>query len=159
MESRVSSLSPIRSPRNFWSGLTYVIIGAGAIVIARDYGMGTAMKMGPGYFPTVLGGALVLIGGISLTRSFMKAGEPVGRFALKPLALIVGSTLLCGFLLRPAGLVIALPILVFASAWASSRFRWGTAAAIAAGMTAFCALVFTKGLGLPIPVLGSWFGP
>jgi hypothetical protein len=164
VESRVSSRSPVRSrlavrsPRDFWAGLIYLVIGLGAIVMARDYGMGTAMKMGPGYFPSVLGGVLILIGGISLIRSFVTAGEPVGRFALKPMALIVGSTLLCGFLIRPAGLVVALPLLALVSAYASVKFRWSTALTLAVGLTAFCVLVFAKGLGIPIPVLGSWFG-
>lgn len=136
----------------------YVIIGLGAMVIARDYGMGTAMKMGPGYFPSILGGALVLIGGISLVRSFVQPGEPVGRFAFKPLALIIGSTLLCGFLIRPAGLVVALPVLVLISAYASTKFRWGVALTAAVVLTSFCVLVFAKALGIPVPVLGSWFG-
>jgi hypothetical protein len=99
-----------------------------------------------------------LIGTISLVRSFIEAGGPIGGFAFKGLLLVVGSTLVFGFLVRRAGLGIALPLLVIISAYASIRFRWGPSLALAAGLTLFCVLVFLKGLGVPLPILGSWFG-
>jgi hypothetical protein len=148
----------IRSAKDFWTGVIYIFFGSSAFLIARDYGMGTALKMGPGYFPTVLGALLTLIGIISLIRSFLEPGDPIGRFTFKGLLLVVGSTLVFGFIVREAGLAIALPILVIMSASASVHFRWGPSLALAAGLTVFCVLVFLKGLGVPLPILGSWFG-
>lgn len=148
----------IRSTRDFWSGLIYIFLGASAVVIARDYDMGTTLKMGAAYFPTVLGGLLVVVGAISMVRSFIVQGAPIGRFASKGLLSVVGSVLLFGFIVRGAGLAVALPLLVVVSALASSRFRWGPTLAIATGLTVFCALVFIKGLGVPLPVIGPWFG-
>ena len=148
----------IRSAKDFWTGVIYIFFGSSAFLIARDYGMGSALKMGPGYFPTVLGALLTLIGIISLVRSFLQPGDPIGRFAFKGLLLVVGSTLVFGFIVREAGLAIALPILVIMSACASVHFRWGPSLALAAGLTLFCVLVFLKGLGVPLPILGSWFG-
>jgi putative tricarboxylic transport membrane protein len=148
----------IRSAKDFWTGLIYVVFGLGAVLLARDYGMGTALKMGAGYFPTVLGGLLTLIGIIALVRSFLQPGDPIGRFAFKGLLLVVGSTLVFGLIVREAGLAIALPLLVIMSAYASVHFRWGPSLALAAGLTVFCVLVFLKGLGVPLPILGSWFG-
>ena len=148
----------IRSTRDFWAGLLYIVFGSSAVVLAREYGMGTAVKMGPAYFPTVLGALLVLIGVVALGRSFVATGAPIDRFALKALALIVGSILVFGLVVRGAGLAIALPVLVVVSAAASARFRWGPAIALAAGLTLFCVLVFLKGLGVPLPILGRWFG-
>jgi hypothetical protein len=148
----------IRSAKDLWTGLIYIFFGVSAILIARDYGMGTALRMGPGYFPTILGGLLTLVGIISLVRSFVVAGSPIGGFAFKGLLLVVGSTLVFGFILRQAGVVIALPLFVLMSACASARFRWGLSLALAAGITLFCVLVFLKGLGVPLPILGSWFG-
>ena len=104
----------IRSTKDFWSGLIYICLGSSAMIIAQDYSMGTAVKMGPAYFPTILGGLLVLIGTISVIRSFVVTGTPIGAFAFKGLALIIGSTLLFGFLVRGAGLIVALPLLVIA---------------------------------------------
>ena len=148
----------IRSAKDFWTGVIYVFFGSSAVVIARDYGMGTALRMGPGYFPTVLGVLLALIGIISLVRSFIATGSPIGGVAFKGLLLVVSSTLVFGLIVRGAGLAIALPALVIMSAYASVRFRWGPSLALAAGLTLFCVLVFLKGLGVPLPILGSWFG-
>ena len=52
----------IRNPKDFWIGLIYIFFGSSAILIARDYSMGTAIKMGPAYFPTILGGLLLTVG-------------------------------------------------------------------------------------------------
>jgi putative tricarboxylic transport membrane protein len=152
-------LTPLRrNPRDFWASLIYIGFGLAAVIIARDYGMGTALRMGPGYFPTILGSLLMLIGVISLARSFLRPGSPVGAFALKGLLLVVMSTLAAGFIIRGAGVAVTLPVLVVMSAYASVHFRWGSTLALAAGLTLFCVLVFLKGLGVPLPVLGSWFG-
>ena len=148
----------IRSTKDFWSGFIYICLGLGAMVIARDYSMGTAVKMGPAYFPTILGGLLVLIGTISVIRSFVVTGTPIGAFAIKGLALIIGATLLFGFLVRGAGLIVALPLLVITSAYASMRFRWQPTMVMALVLTLFCILVFIKALGVPLPIVGAWFG-
>jgi hypothetical protein len=148
----------IRSAKDFWTGLIYIFFGSSAVIIARDYGMGTALRMGAGYFPTVLGVLLALIGIISLVRSFIATGSPIGGLAFKGLLLVVGSTLVFGLIVRGAGLAVALPVLVIMSAYASVRFRWGPSLFLAAGLTLFCVLVFLKGLGVPLPILGSWFG-
>jgi len=148
----------IRSTKDFWSGLIYICLGTGAMLIARDYSMGTAVKMGPAYFPTILGGLLVLIGSISVIRSFVTSGTPITAFSLKGLALIIGATLLFGAIVRGAGLIVSLPLLVIISAYASVRFRWPTTLIMAAGLVTFCALVFVKGLGIPLPIIGPWLG-
>lgn len=148
----------IRSAKDFWSGLIYIFFGLSAIVIARDYGMGTALKMGAAYFPTILGGLLILIGAISVIRSFVIRGAPVGAIALKGLVMVVGATLIFGLTVRGAGLAVAIPILIVLSAAASSRFRWKPTLLMAVGLTLFCVLVFLKGLGIPLPVVGPWFG-
>jgi len=148
----------IRNPKDFWTGIIYVAFGMAAIIIVHDYGMGTALKMGPAYFPTVLSGLLIVIGIISLIRSFIKPGSPVGRYAYKGLLLVTASTVLFGWIVRGAGLVIALPLLVIVSSYASKQFSWKYSLAMAAGLTVFCLLIFLKGLGVPLPILGSWFG-
>ena len=148
----------IRSTRDFWTGAIYILIGLSAVLIARDYDMGSAVRMGPAYFPTILGIILLLVGAVALIRSFIVPGTPIGAFAIKGLLLVVFSVCLFGFIVRDAGLVIALPLMVLISAFASSQFRWLPTIALAAGLTVFCALVFIKGLGVPLPVIGPWFG-
>lgn len=147
----------IRNPKDFFAGAIYSAFGLAAIIIGRDYPMGTATKMGAAYFPTVLGGLLVFIGILAIGRAFLINGEAIGKFALKGGVLIIGATLLFGLLLRGAGLIVALFTLVLLSAYASRDFRWGPALALAFGLTIFCIAVFVKGLGVPLPLLGSWF--
>jgi putative tricarboxylic transport membrane protein len=148
----------MRNPKDFWTGLIYIAFGSSAILIAREYGMGTAIKMGPAYFPTILGGLLAGIGAISVIRSFIMPGTPIGAFAFKALSLVTVSVVIFGFIVRGAGLVVALPLLVIISASASTRFRWHATLIMAAGLTIFCVLVFVEGLGIPLPIIGSWFG-
>jgi hypothetical protein len=148
----------IASTKDFWSGVLYVFFGSAALLIGRDYGMGTALRMGPAYFPSLLGALLILIGGVAAVRSFLVYGTPVGKFALKKLAFVVGSVILFGVIVRGAGLAIAVPLLAIISARASTRFGWIPSITMAAGLTFFCILVFVKGLGVPLPLIGSWLG-
>jgi putative tricarboxylic transport membrane protein len=148
----------IRSGKDFWAGVIYIFFGASAIIVARDYGMGTGGRMGPGYFPTILGVLLTAIGAIAVVRSFIVPETPIGAFSFKGLTLVTASVLMFGIIVRGAGLAVALPLLVIISAGASTRFRLWPTLLMAAGLTIFCVLVFIKGLGIPLPVIGPWFG-
>lgn len=148
----------VRSSKDFWTGLIYLFFGVVAIIVSREYSMGTGGRMGPGYFPTILGYLLVLIGGIAVIRSFLARGAPIGAFSFKGLALVGLSVLLFGIIVRGAGVAVALPLLIIISASASVSFRWLSTLFIAVGMTIFCILVFIKGLGIPLPVIGPWLG-
>jgi putative tricarboxylic transport membrane protein len=148
----------IRNPKDFWSGVMFVAVGALAVLVARDYPMGSALRMGPAYFPTVLGVLLTLVGAAAMVRGVTRPGAALGRFAWRDLLLILSSTILFGILIRGAGLIAAVATIVLVGAYASTRFRWGYALLLAFGMAAFCALLFIKALGLPIPMIGPWFG-
>lgn len=150
--------SIIRHPKNFWTGVIFLAFGLAAVLIARDYSMGQAAKMGPAYFPTVLGWMLVAIGGVGILRSFFGHGEAIERFAIKQLIIILGAVLLFGFLIRGAGLVPAIIVLIMLSAYASTKFHLVQTIALAIGLTLFSILIFVKLLGLPIAMLGPWFG-
>lgn len=147
----------IRNSKDFWAGVIYFVTGAFAMYIAKDYGMGTATRMGAGYFPIVLGGLLALIGAAAVIRSFFGKEERVGAFAFKGLLLVFLATLLFALLLRGAGFAISAIVLVLVGSYASIKFRWTSAAVLAAALVTFCVLVFLKGLGVPMPLFGSWF--
>lgn len=144
--------------RDFWAGLLYLFAGAAAFYIARDYEMGTAVSMGPGYFPNVLSVLLMSIGAISVGRSFFVQGEPLTGFALSKIIYIVSSVLVFALLAQGAGLAIAVIAVFFVAAIASSFFNWKYSLVIAIGAAVFCSLVFVKGLGIPLPVIGPWLG-
>ena len=150
----------ISSPRDFWTGLIYVLLGSGAFWIALDYPLGTVGRMGPGYFPRVLALILVAIGAMALIRAFVTQSDAVSHLAWKPLLMICGAIVLYGVLVQTAGLVVALTALLMLGAAASRETRLDIKSI--AGMVlliAFCVLVFVKGLGLPIPIVGPWLQP
>lgn len=150
--------SMIKHPKDFYAGMMYFGVGAAAAYIARDYTMGSAVRMGPAYFPTLLAILLMIVGAISVVRSLLRKGENIKAFAWKEIGLIIGSIVLFGILVRSAGLGPALVLLVLLSAWASPQFKLRTALLLAAITSILCVLVFVTGLGLPFPILGSWFG-
>ena len=149
----------IRNPRDFWAGAIFLALAIVAIGIGRSYQLGTSERMGPGYFPTVLGSILALFGVVSIGRSFIRPGEAIAALAWRPLVLVLGATVLFGLLLDRLGLLIALPCLIVVSALASRYSRLDATSIVAMiGLVAFCALVFVKGLGVPMPLIGTWLG-
>lgn len=148
----------IRHPKDFWSGIVFLFFGLSAIVIGQDYEMGSAGRMGPAYFPSVLGGLLSLVGAASLIRSFFRQGEPIGRLYWRELALVLVAVLLFGFLVRDAGLIPATLVLIMISSYAGQKFNLAKSIALAIGASLFAVGLFVKLLGLPMPMFGPWFG-
>jgi hypothetical protein len=148
----------LRGNKDFLAGLLFLAIGAGAIIVARAYPFGTAMRMGSGYFPTVLGGILVLFGVFLMARGARSGERGPVTWGWKPLACIVASMVLFGFLLPRVGLVPALVVLFFTSALGGREFRFGEVLALTAVMTAFAAVVFLYVLKLPFQLFpGVYF--
>lgn len=146
----------IRHPKDFWTGIIFIFFGLSAVILGQEHEMGTAGRMGPAYFPTVLGGLLALIGSVGVIRSFLRPGDAIGRFHIKELVLVLSAVLLFGLLVRGAGLVPAAVLLILVSAYASPKFHLGKSVALAAGLAVFAVLLFVKLLGLPMPILGPW---
>lgn len=148
----------IRDFHDFWSGVLFIAAGGVAMFLARNYFLGTADKMGPGYFPTILGGLLVLVGIAAVIRALGRDGEAPKAFHWRLMLYVLGATILFGLLIRNAGLLAAVGVLVLVSAAASVHFRWRKALVLAALLMTVSALIFVKGLGLPIPLIGPWLG-
>ncbi len=144
--------------RDFWAGLLYLVIGSAALYIAADYEMGTAMSMGPGYFPKVLSVLLIAIGAISLIRSFIVRGEPLEGFAVSKIFYVTLSILAFALAVEYAGFAVAVMLVFGISAAASKFFNWKYTLVIALGAAVFCSILFIKGLGIPLPIFGSWVG-
>jgi putative tricarboxylic transport membrane protein len=150
--------SYIKNPKDFWTGIMYVGMGGAALMLSQNYTMGSTLRMGPGYFPTVLGSLLALVGLASIVRSVIKPGEQIAAFAWRGLALALGSVVLFGILVRGAGLAPAVVLMVLMSAFAHEKFKLVPSIVLAIGMALFSVLVFIKGLGVPLRILGTWFG-
>ena len=146
----------IRNARDLLAGCLFIAFGLAFLILARNYQLGSARRMGPGYFPVVLSLLLMVIGLATMARGFLVAGPPVRDVAGKALLLITASIVVFGLLVERAGVGLAVAALVLASAAASRNSRLPATLLLAAALGAFCVLVFVKGLGLPFPVLGTW---
>ena len=143
----------IKGPKDFWAGLMFIGFGGFFMVWAlAHYQMGSAVRMGPAYFPAVLGGLLVFLGILVLIESFAMAGPPVPRFMFRPLVLISAGCVLYGYLMKPLGLVLATAVLVFISAFGGHEFKWREVTILYIVLIVFSILVFVKGLTLPFPI-------
>ena len=143
----------IKSPRDFWAGLMFIGFGLFfAIFAVVNYQMGSAVRMGPAYFPAVLGGLLGFLGLMVFVESFVMEGPLVPKFNFRPLVLILVACVVYGYLIKPLGLVVATVALVFISAFGGHEYRWKEVALLSVVLVVFSVLVFVKGLTLPFPI-------
>jgi hypothetical protein len=143
----------IKSPKDFWSGLMFVASGLFfAIWAITHYQLGTAVRMGPAYFPTMLGGLMVVLGLIILASSLATQGPKVPPFLFRPLLMISLGLVLYGYLMKPLGLVGATAALVYVGALGGHEFRWKEVTILYVLLILFSWLVFVKGLSLPFPL-------
>lgn len=144
----------IRNQKDFWSAVMFVIFGVLFIAWSTDYQFGSTQRMGPGYFPTILGILLVLLGILVALPSLKADAEEthVGKIGWRGLIVILGSVILYAVLLPRLGFVIAMASLVIISAMASKEFTWKAALLSVIVLGAFSYLVFVKGLELQFPV-------
>src|ERR1700750_1621973 len=111
----------IRAPKDFWSGVMFCSFAAVAIFAARGYSLGSAGRMGPGYFPLLLAGLLAALGAALIARSVGVRGEALSRLHVLPLVLIAAAVCLFGVLIEPVGLVISLAVLTLMAALCGGR--------------------------------------
>jgi hypothetical protein len=151
-----SSKPHLLSNRDFLAGLLFLALGMLTIFFARNYPIGITARMGPGYFPMMLGGLLCLFGLVVMLRG-IRSGEPVrGSWGWWPLGLITLSIVIFGFCMEKLGLVSALMLLFFVAALAGREFRFKEVLLLATVMSAFAAAVFVYGLKLPYPLFGRF---
>jgi hypothetical protein len=142
----------IRAEKDFWSGVMFLGFALVAIAAARGYSMGSGGKMGPGYFPMLLGIALAGLGALLVGRSLVLDGVRVTRLEVRPTLMIVLGVILFGLMIPYLGLVIALATVTAVSAFASRESRPLEVAALAAVLAAFSVGIFVYALRLPLSV-------
>jgi hypothetical protein len=151
-------LISIKSPKDFWCGLLLIAIAAIFMFGLFKLPIGTAFRMGPGYFPMVLTILLWLFGLAVLINGLRVEGPPVDAIPLRALTLIVLPIVFFGLTLRGLGLVPSLTITVLATTLAARN--WNPAAAVATTfvLVVTCIAIFAVGLGLPLSLFGPWVG-
>lgn len=141
----------IRNPRDFYAGLLFVAFGVAALIMAQTYPLGTAARMGPGYFPRLLGILLVVGGGLQSLIALRPTSEPRPEWHWRPLLVLLASVGLFTLATPWLGLVASGLALVFVSSAAAREFRWREALVVGAVQGAAAAALFVYGLGVPLP--------
>ena len=139
--------------KDFWSGVMLIAIGAVAVFIARDYPFGTALRMGAGFFPVVLGIILVLFGLYFALRGLHDSAKIEGNWSIRALIVLPLAFVAFGILMEYAGFVPAMLALTIGSAAAGTEFRIGEVLALSVVLTALCVALFIWALGLPYPLI------
>lgn len=145
----------LRSQEDFWAGMMFIAFGVVAIVIARDYPFGSAMRMGPGYFPTLIGGGLILLGALVALSGFRHHGEGIGSFPWRAIVMMSVAFAVFAWGIDNLGFIPALAVLIVLSALSTRHSKWVEVAIEAVVMIVGCWAVFIYGLGLPFPL---WWG-
>ena len=145
----------IKSQKDFWSGIMFIVVGLGFAWGALNYSFGSSARPGPAYFPFGLGiltavlGAFLLFGAMTIET---EDGEPIGQWPLKQMGLILGAVVIFGFALPKLGMAISLPLLIGISSLASGEFHWKEVLINSIVLTIGSWAIFIKGLGLIIPL-------
>lgn len=157
----------IKNEKDFFAGLLFLVLGAGYAWGATHYALGSAARMGPGYFPLLVGVLLAVIGALVMFKALVietEGGARVGAWAWRPLVFILGGNVLFGLLLVGVsawhlpgmGLIVAIYGLVLVASLASHGFRLREALALASVLAAGCYLVFARALNMTLPVWPSF---
>jgi len=145
----------LRSNQDVLAGVLFLLIGLGAVAGARDYEMGTAMRMGPAYFPTVLGWVLYAFGAFLLLRGIARGGAAAVTWGWRPLAFVTLALLAFGFVIARFGLIPALVAMFLACMAAGRGYRFREVLLLTAVLSAFAVGVFVYALKLPFQLVAG----
>jgi len=150
----------LRNKQDFWSGVMFIVLGGAFALGSTQYSMGTAARMGPGYFPFWLGVIMAALGLIILIGSMRAKAEKVdiAPFDFKILGIITASQLVFAVALRPLGLIISIVLLVLVSSYASHEHRLKSSIINAIFLTILCYFSFVAGLKLVFPIWPAFLG-
>ncbi len=141
---------------NVLCGLLFIGLGAFFALESLSLELGTAFRMGPGYFPLLLACVLVLFGIVILVQAFRVDGEEIGHVAWRGILFILPAPIFFGLTVRGLGFLPAIFVTAMIASFASGRMRLPMALVLSFSLTIFSALVFSYGLGLPLRLFGPW---
>ena len=142
----------IRHPKDFFAGLIFIAFGIAAIAIGSEYSLGSAARMGPGYFPRILGILLIVLGAALSLRALRLQGTRIPPWKWRPTLVVLGSVVLFGLIVTRVGLVLSTIVLIVLSSAASHEFRFKEASVSAILLAALAVGVFVIGLKLQLPI-------
>ena len=143
---------------NLLCGAIFIAFGAFFALSSLGIEIGTAFRMGPGFFPLMLAIVLILLGLVIVVQALRVEGEPIGFVAWRGMLLILPSPIFFGLTVRGLGFVPAIFFTALIAAFASTRMSVMLAVILSACVTIFSTLVFVQALGLPFRLFGPWLG-
>lgn len=149
----------IKSQRDFYSGLMFVITGVVFAVGATNYSMGSSARPGAGYFPLLLSVIMAILGAIVLFKSLTietEGGDPIGAISWRPLLVIVVAITVFGVCIDRLGMIVTIPILIVITSLAGDEFSWPGVIVNAIVLTTASWAIFILGLKLTIPMWPSF---
>ena len=138
------------------AGLLFILVGMIFGVQALGMEIGTSLRMGPGYFPLVLAGLLIVLGGFIVASSFKSVAEEMSAHAWRGMLFILPAPIFFGLTVRGLGFVPSIFFTTLIAALASLKMKFLPAVLLSVGVTVFCTLVFSVALGLPFRRFGPW---
>ncbi len=145
----------VRNQQDVGAALLFAALGLGGLWFGREYDVGTARDMGPGYFPMLLSWALIGFGLVIGLRAGIARGPHVEPFVWRAVVLVLGAIVAFALLIESAGLAITIFAVTVLSALASPDSRWKETAVLGVCLSIFCVLVFIYGLRQTLTVFGS----
>lgn len=142
----------IRHPKDFCAGLLFIAFGTLAIVVGSNYTLGTAARMGPGYFPRILGGLLVALGLVLALRALRLNGPRLPGWQWRPVLVVLLSVATFGLIVNRVGIVLSTILLIVAASTASREFKWREALVAGCILAAGAVGIFVIGLKLQLPI-------
>ena len=151
----------IKNQKDFWAGILFICFGLGAVVVARENALGTLSRMGPAYFPTILGAMLAILGAVvSLRALVVRAPDGSGDLegvSWGVLGFVLGSVAVFALTLLSCGLLISMALMVAVSSLANPSWRVKELAVLIVVLCVACWAIFVFGVGMQIPVWPTFF--
>lgn len=148
----------IRNQKDFYAGLLFMAFGVAALVMAYSYPLGTAARMGPGYFPRLLGILLVTFGAVQSLIGLRGKSDVPPQWHWRPLVILLVSVALFILMAPRLGMIAAGLVLAFVSSFASQEFRWREALVAGVLLGIAATALFVSGLGVPLPIWPVFLG-
>jgi hypothetical protein len=151
----VGGMFRVKSPQDLGAAFVFIAIGAAGLVFGRDLAFGSAARMGPGYFPTILSCLIIGVGVLLGFKSLAAEGPPIEPVHIRPLLAILAAILAFGALVDRIGLALTTALLTISAAYARRHVDLKETLLLAAGLALFAVGVFVYGLSQPLP---AWWG-
>ena len=145
----------VKSPQDLGAGLVLLAIGIAGLYFGRELAFGTSARMGPGYFPILLSGLIIVVGLVVGFKGLTVEGPPIEKVQLRPISFIVAAILIFGFLIESIGLALTAILLTIFAAYARPEVNLRETILLGVALAVFTVVVFVYVLGQALP---AWWG-